>query len=346
LKTTSQLYFKVASAVLIALFIFIAVNMFGAKTGQLLLIIIISSRIWPRVASIQNSLEQLSTNLPAFTAVKEFQIACQQAKEYRLEEKLNCKLVPIKGKIECKNVVFSYDRNNLNSYALDNINIEIPLNQMTAIVGHSGAGKSTLVDLLIGLNRPVQGEIFIDGVLLTSENLLSLRRHVSYVPQEPFLFNTSIKENLQLVLPDSSEEQMWEALDFAAAADFVKKLPGGLNTIIGDRGVRLSGGERQRLVLARALLRKPSILVLDEATSALDTDNEEKIQEAVSKLKGKMTIIVIAHRLSTIRNADQVVVLDHGKIIQIGKFNQLAREKRSIFSKLLDKQLELIRNEH
>ena len=131
-------------------------------------------------------------------------------------------------------------------------------------------------------------------------------------------------------------------LEFSAAADFVKKLPNGLDTIIGDRGIKLSGGERQRLVLARAILRKPAILVLDEATSALDTENESKIQAALEKLKGKMTIIVIAHRLSTIKNADQVIVLDHGEIIQIGEFNQLANDKKGVFSHLLQKQVNAI----
>ena len=141
------------------------------------------------------------------------------------------------------------------------------------------------------------------------------------------------------------KNRLWEALEFSSAAEFVKKLPQGLDTVIGDRGVRLSGGERQRIVLARAILRKPSILVLDEATSALDTENEAKIQEALERLKGKMTIIIIAHRLSTIRNADQVIVLNQGKIIQKGGFSELAREKKGMFSHLLGNQQILAINE-
>ena len=180
----------------------------------------------------------------------------------------------------------------------------------------------------MGLNQPEKGKVLIDGMVLNKENLLSLRRSVSYVPQEPFLFNTSIRDNLLMIEPNATEEQIWEALEFAAAADFVKRLPNGLSTVIGDRGIKLSGGERQRLVLARAILRKPAILVLDEATSALDTENEAKIQAALDRLKGKMTIIVIAHRLSTIKNADQVIVLDNGEIIQNGKFNELAQDKK------------------
>src|SRR5690625_1410551 len=202
---------------------------------------------------------------------------------------------------------------------------------MTAIVGKSGAGKSTLIDLLMGLNQPEKGAVLIDGKKLTSDKLQSLRQSISYVAQEPFLFNTSVRENLVLVEENASEEQIWEALEFSSAAEFVSKLPEGLDTVIGDRGIKLSGGERQRLVLARAILRKPSILVLDEATSALDTENESKIQQELARLNRKMTIIVIAHRLSTIRNADQVVVLDEGEVVQIGGFKQLSNEKKGVF---------------
>lgn len=338
LKTTSQLYYKIASSVLIAIFIFIAVNMFNAQAGQLMLIIVIFSRLWPRVAGIQSSLEQIATMLPAFKAVKALQNECRNSKEFTYAENQVIKPIRVTQEIECKNVYFRYSQNDSSSYALKDINVIIPSNKMTAFVGRSGAGKSTLIDLLMGLNLPEKGQVLIDGNPLTSDNLLSLRQAVSYVPQDPFLFNASIRENLQLVVPDTSEERIWEALEFSSAAEFVRNLPQGLDTLIGDRGIRLSGGERQRIVLARAILRKPSILVLDEATSALDTENEAKIQKALDKLKGSMTIVVIAHRLSTIRNADQVVVLDQGNIIQKGEFGQLAQDKRSMFGNLLNNQ--------
>ncbi|MBO1512380.1 ABC transporter ATP-binding protein [Metabacillus bambusae] len=340
MKTTSQMYYKVSSAVLIATFIFIAINMFNAQSGQLMLIIIIFSRLWPKVAGIQGSLEQIATTIPSFKAVKSLQDECKRAKEITLID--NCEIIPmqISQEIECRNVFFRYLQNSSISYALENINIVIPANKMTAVVGRSGAGKSTLIDILMGLNQPEKGQVLIDGKPLTSENLLSLRKAISYVPQDPFLFNNSIKENLNLVVPKATEEQIWEALEFSSAAEFVRKLPNGLDTLIGDRGIRLSGGERQRIVLARAILRNPSILVLDEATSALDTENEAKIQQAIDMLKGRMTIVVIAHRLSTIRNADQVVVLDQGSIIQKGEFGQLAKDKRSVFGNLLSNQME------
>ncbi|WP_066067773.1 ABC transporter ATP-binding protein [Neobacillus soli] len=339
LKTTSQIFYKISSACLIAIFIFICVLIFDLQPEQFLLILIIFSRLWPRITEIQSSMEQIATSVPAFKALIDLQKRCKQAAEINDETIYkNIKPLGIEKGIECREVFFRYNRNE-GKYALQNINLMIPINCMTAIVGPSGAGKSTLIDLLMGLNKPEHGNILVDGILLAEENLLSLRRLVSYVPQEPFLFNVSIRENLLLIAPNSSDKQIWEALEFSAAAEFVKNLPMGLDTIVGDRGIRLSGGERQRLVLARAILRKPSVLVLDEATSALDSENESKIQEALEKLKGTMTIIVIAHRLSTIRNADQVIVLDQGEIIQQGQFNQLASEKRGVFSSLLRKQM-------
>jgi ATP-binding cassette subfamily C protein len=269
----------------------------------------------------------------------DLQDECLAAKEIHDREVEEIKPMVIEKGIDCQGVFFRYNPEQPD-FALQNINIQIPVNQMTAIVGRSGAGKSTLIDLLMGMNQPEKGAVLIDGNQLGSENLLSLRHSVSYVPQDPFLFSATIRENLLIIDQNATVEEIWEALEFSAAADFVRKLPLELDTLIGDRGIKLSGGERQRLVLARAILRKPSILVLDEATSALDTENEAKIQGAIETLKGTMTIIIIAHRLSTIRHADQVVVMDQGKIIQLGGFNQLVVEKKGMFSHLLSNQME------
>jgi len=340
IKTRSNFIYKVVSAFLIGIFIFISIKIFKGQSASLFLILIIFSRIWPRITGIQSSLEQLGSVLPSFKKLLALQKQCFKDQELNERMMHNIKPILIKKGLECNDVYFKYNRE-VETYALKNVNLKFPTNQMTAIVGPSGAGKSTLIDLLMGLNQPEKGEVLIDGNKLSSENLLSLRRSISYVPQDPFLFNTSLRENLLIINKNANEEQIWEALEFAAADRFVRNLPNGLDTIIGDRGIKLSGGERQRLVLARAILRKPSILILDEATSALDTDNESKIQEALERLKGTMTIIVIAHRLSTIRNADQVVVLDQGEIIQQGQFHQLASENRGMFSRLLKKQLEV-----
>ncbi|MFF2884389.1 ABC transporter ATP-binding protein [Bacillus toyonensis] len=341
IRSNSQLFYKISMAILIAFFIFLSVNMFQAQTAQLLLIILIFSRLWPRFMTIQSNLEQLAASIPAFKSLWELQHECNEAVEMQdIYMQKHIKPICIKQGIECKDVSFRYNKQEA-LYALQNINVQIPINSMTAIVGHSGAGKSTLIDVLMGLIQPEKGQVLIDGTPLTTDNLLSLRQAISYVPQDPFLFNASIRENLMMIDSNVNEEQIWAALEFSAATEFVRMLPNGLDTLIGDRGVRLSGGERQRLVLARAILRKPSILVLDEATSALDTENEVKIQSAIERLKGTMTIVVIAHRLSTIRNADQVIVLGKGEIVQKGEFNQLAKERKGVFRNLLGSQMEV-----
>ncbi|MEH7545755.1 ABC transporter ATP-binding protein, partial [Neobacillus vireti] len=339
LKTSSQTFYKISSALLISVFLLIYFLIVDKHPEQFLLILIIFSRLWPRITEIQSSMEQIATTVPAFKALRDLQRKCMRAVDIN-DPTIYKRIKPliIDKEIECRDVYFRYDSQDGN-YALQNINLKVQINSMTAIVGPSGAGKSTLIDILIGLHKPEQGEILIDGKVINEQNLLSLRQSISYVPQDPFLFNASIRDNLLMIRPNISEDDIWEALDFSAASDFVKILPNGLDTIVGDRGIRLSGGERQRLVLARAILRNPSILVLDEATSALDSENEAKIQEAVEKLKGRMTVIVIAHRLSTIKNADQVIVLEHGKMVQQGKFSQLAIEQKGMFSRLLRKQM-------
>lgn len=339
LKTKSQFAYKMASAVLIAVFIFVAFHLFKAQSTQLMLIIVIFSRLWPRVTGIQSSLEQIATTIPSYNAVIHFQEECKKSQEHNGGKLEDSRMFSLQKRIVLQNVSFSY---NQKVYALQDIHLTFPVNRMTAVVGRSGAGKSTLIDLLMGLNKPEKGQVLIDGKPLEDDQLVSWRKTISYVSQDPYLFNGSIRDNLTLVAPNANEEQIWEALEFASAAEFVSKLPNGLDTLIGDRGIKLSGGERQRLVLARAMLRNPSILVLDEATSALDTENETNIQEALERLKGKITIVVIAHRLSTIRNADQVIVLEQGKVIQNGKFGQLANEQKGMFNKLLKNQLEAL----
>jgi ABC-type multidrug transport system, ATPase and permease components len=234
-------------------------------------------------------------------------------------------------------VSFGYD-GSAGRKALDGIDLFIPARGTTAIVGHSGAGKSTLVDVVTGLIRPQEGEIRIDDRPLTDERLAALRRSVGYVPQDPFLFGGTILDNLRMARPGATEEEAREALRLAAADGFVSRLPHGMHTPIGDRGVRLSGGERQRIVLARAILRNPRILILDEATSALDSESEAAILHSLDRLRGAMTIIMIAHRLSTIRSADQVVVMEQGRIVQCGRYAALAADRTGLFDRLLRQQ--------
>ncbi|WP_336779395.1 ABC transporter ATP-binding protein [Paenibacillus illinoisensis] len=349
LNSGTQLIHRVSSAVIIAAFIYLSLRVLAVPPASLLLIILIFSRLWPRFTSIQSNLEYISSMLPAFQLVRKLQAETNLSREIsssttgagasnRTTEKDIHPIQPLElmRSIECINVNYRYEGSS--SYSLEHVTASIPAKGMTAIVGKSGAGKSTLIDLIMGLVRPESGQILIDGVPLSEEQLLAWRSSIGYVSQDPFLFHTSIRENLRLVDPDASEEQMWQALQFSSSAAFVRKLPHGLDTMIGDRGIRLSGGERQRLVLARAMLRNPSVLILDEATSALDSENEQHIHEALERLKGHVTIIVIAHRLSTIRTADRVIVLEEGRVIQQGGYQQLSTDPVGTFSKLLNMQ--------
>ncbi|MEK3702407.1 ABC transporter ATP-binding protein [Paenibacillus sp. FSL R10-2199] len=342
LRSNSQLLYKLSSTLLIAVFIFVSFRFMQAEGPNLLLVILVFTRLWPTFSTLQSLMEQLASVLPSFKQLQLLQDECLAAVEHdRVEGGEAVAPMILKHSLEARNVDFRYHPHE-SEYSLQNVNVLIPARKMTAIVGRSGAGKSTLVDLLMGLMQPETGEILADGAPITGDRLLSYRRSIGYVAQDPFLYNATIRDNLTMIKPDAEEAELWEALEFASSADFVRKLPDGLDTLLGDRGVRLSGGERQRLVLARAIIRKPSILVLDEATSALDTENEKRIQEALERLKASVTVIVIAHRLSTIRGADQILVIDQGRVIQQGIYSGLASEKGGMFSRLLSGQEEAI----
>ncbi|WLR42778.1 ABC transporter ATP-binding protein [Bacillus carboniphilus] len=337
-NATSQLLYKILLAFLVSVFLYVSINMYQSNLAELILIMIIFSRLWPRFSGIQSKLEQLASVSPSFRVLINIQNECERHKELTfMEENNQQNPIEINEELSCKQVSFRYEKGS--KYAVKDVSITIPVHSMTAIVGPSGAGKSTLIDILMGLNNPESGEVLIDGVPLSTDEKVILRDKISYVPQEPFLFSGSIRENLVMMRKGATDEELWNALHFSAADTFVKDLPEGLDTMLGDRGIRLSGGERQRIVLARAILRSPSILILDEATSSLDTENERKIKNSLDQLRGKMTVIVIAHRLSTIENADQVVVLEDGQVTQKGRYNQLAKKEKGTFQRLIASQV-------
>lgn len=231
-------------------------------------------------------------------------------------------LKPLRDSIELRDVSFDY-ANNEERPVLREINLRIPSGKMVALVGESGGGKSTLSKLILRFHDPTSGAILWDGTDLRDASLRSLRQHIGLVTQETVLFNDTVRYNISYSRPEATAEQIEEAARVAFAHDFIKELPEGYDTIVGERGIFLSGGQRQRLAIARAVLADASVLVLDEATSALDAESERLVQQALSNLTRNRTTLVIAHRLSTIRRADTIVVMERGRIIEQGRHEEL-----------------------
>jgi subfamily B ATP-binding cassette protein MsbA len=238
--------------------------------------------------------------------------------------------------IEFKDIHFSYDDSD--EKILIDINFKVNHGEVIALVGPSGGGKSTLVDLIPRFYDPTKGHLLIDDVDIRKYTIESLRSKMGIVTQETFLFNTSVKENIAYGLHDCRLEKIIEAAKTANAHKFISEMPNGYDTMIGERGVKLSGGQRQRLTIARALLKNPEIMIFDEATSALDNESEILVQEAIERLMKNRTTFVIAHRLSTIRNADKILVIDRGKIVQFGKHEELLGESNGLYKKLYEMQ--------
>jgi subfamily B ATP-binding cassette protein MsbA len=238
-----------------------------------------------------------------------------------------------KDSITFENVGFSYQDDSI----LHNINLTVKKGKLVALVGSSGAGKSTLADLVPRFHDVSEGQLLIDGINIKNYSLHSLRKQISIVTQEPILFNDTIAANIALGKPEATEDEIIAAAKIANAYDFIVKKEGGFNSTIGDRGSKLSGGERQRLTIARAVLKNPPILILDEATSALDTESEKLVQDAINNMMQNRTSIVIAHRLSTIRHADEIIVMQKGKIVERGNHETLLAQN-GYYQKLIEMQ--------
>ena len=251
-----------------------------------------------------------------------------------VDDNINGKqLLSFEKNIEFRNVGFAYD----DAVILDDINLTVQKGKTIALVGSSGAGKSTLADLVPRFHDVTGGEVLIDGVNIKDYALQSVRNQMSIVTQEPILFNDTIANNIKLGKPDATEEEILNAAKVANAHQFIINKELGYATNIGDRGTKLSGGERQRLTIARAVLKNPPILILDEATSSLDTESERLVQDAINNMMQNRTSIVIAHRLSTIRHADEIIVLQKGKIVERGNHEQLMAQN-GFYKKLVDMQ--------
>jgi subfamily B ATP-binding cassette protein MsbA len=245
------------------------------------------------------------------------------------------KLETFENEIKYENVSFRYYPEE--PYVLKDISLSIKKGEMVAFVGHSGSGKTTIVNLLPRFYEIDEGRITIDGISTTEFTLSSLRKHMGIVTQDTVLFNDTVRANIAYGLDNYREEDIMEAAKAANAWEFISQLPRGMETPIGERGVRLSGGQKQRLSIARAILKNPPILILDEATSALDTESERLVQEAIDHLLRSRTVLVIAHRLSTITNANNIVVLNEGRIEDMGTHEKLL-QTCSLYQGLTQKQ--------
>ncbi|OLT61310.1 heterocyst formation ABC transporter subunit HepA [Moorena bouillonii] len=318
---------SVATTILIGMII-VAFNIFvpngQMQAASLLTFLFVLFRVIPIVRLINNARGRLGEFTGPMNNIKE--LLRTDNKPYL--QNGNVEFSGLQRAIEFASVDFGYDPSNL---VLHDITLTINKGETTALVGASGSGKTTLADLIPRFYDPTAGQVIIDGIDIQEFEINSVRRKLAIVSQDTFIFNTSVRNNIAYGSEQVNEVAIREAAKLANALDFILDLPEGFETQLGDRGVRLSGGQRQRLAIARALLRAPEILILDEATSALDSVSERLIQESLEKLSVGRTVITIAHRLSTISKADKVVVLEQGRIVEQGKYEELLEKRGNLW---------------
>lgn len=286
---------------------------------------LVISRLFPAIQVVGNDLLSLTADLPNTKSV--YALLNEDSKPIPEGTRI---LHSFDREIAFCNVWFKFD--SAKEYLFKDVNFTIEKKKVTAFVGPSGYGKTTLINLLLRLYHPDKGQIQIDGVDISEFTHKSYLTKIGYVSQETFLYNNTILENIKFGLDDCNEGMITDAAKQANAYEFIMNTPNGYDTVVGDAGIKLSGGERQRIAIARAMLRKPEIMVLDEATSALDNIAEKKVQEAINNISQYTTVVVIAHRLSTIQSADKILVLDNGKIVEQGRHETLLSKKGTYYN--------------
>jgi ABC-type multidrug transport system fused ATPase/permease subunit len=304
------------------------------ETGELFSFVIYSGYIGGTIGGVAAVFTRIQKFIGATDDL--FEIFESKQENVQKPEKETAKL-NITGKITFKNLSFAYP-SRPETEVLKNINLTVEPGNLIALVGKSGAGKSTFATLLLHLYEPVSGQILFDDLSITEINLTALRKQIALVPQDIFLFGGTIRENIAYGKSGASEEEIMKAAENANALEFINRFPEKMNTVVGERGTQLSGGQRQRIAIARAILKDPKILILDEATSSLDSESEQLVQNALDKLMKNRTSIVIAHRLSTVRNADKIVVLENGRIVETGTHDELMHLKSGAYRMLNEMQ--------
>lgn len=299
--------------------LFVGYSQFNMPIGALGLFVVVMMRLMPATREVINAWQSVLGQWASLARIAESVRLMQEARESRGGK---VKLEKLRKGIRFDRVSYSYKGN---APALSEVSCDIPARQLTALVGPSGSGKSTFIDLLPRLRDADAGAVLIDGVPITDFSVNSLREGIAFVPQHAQLFNVSVAEQIGYGKPGATESEIREAAKLAGAADFIERLPGGYDMLLGEGGERLSGGQRQRLDLARALVRRAPILILDEPTSHLDADSEQQLREALLRIRdqGETTIIVVAHRLSTIAEADRILVFEQGNVTESGTHDEL-----------------------
>jgi ABC-type multidrug transport system fused ATPase/permease subunit len=326
-----------ASVLLIVGLIALQVAVFNDPVAPIFVALLLFHRGMQAVISMQSGWQNTMNKIGSVEMVDDEFEAVLANQEHSGPRRLDT----LQEGLELRDVHFAY--NEEDGDVLRDINVDIPANTSVALVGESGAGKSTLVDLLTLMLKPRTGTVTIDGVPHDDVDLGSWRDQIGYVSQETVVFDDTVANNISLWRGDVEEdpalrERVIYAAEQAHADHFIRDLPNGYQTMVGDRGVRLSGGQRQRLFVARELFKQPNLLLLDEATSDLDTASEQHIQDSIDALKGEVTVVIIAHRLSTVKNADRVYVLDKGRVIEEGSFDELQKREDGEFRKMVEIQ--------
>ncbi len=309
--------------------------------GQLVSFVVYTAVIGGAIAGLGNFYTELVGAVGATERIREI---LEENSEVNIKDNHDIakqSISRLEGNIEFKNVHFTYPTRE-DVQVLKGINFSVGAGEKVALVGPSGAGKSTIVQLLLKFYGIKQGDITVDGQSIYDMNTTDYRQNIALVPQEVLLFGGTIRENILYGKPGATEAEIMEAARQANALEFIHRFPDGLDTVVGERGIKLSGGQRQRIAIARAILKDPAILLLDEATSSLDAESEKVVQEALDKLMEGRTSIIIAHRLATVRNVDKICVLDGGQIVEEGTHEELSEMSDGLYNSLAKLQFQLV----